>query len=135
MQRRARLPLLARAVAIGLIAPVPLFIGRILQGYVQLGPDAGFGYLFFGSVAAAPFVVLALSGVRARAAWFAGGAATALIWTFLFVGMVLERPVNSVELGLGVAAVLLLSPFFVGGVMGAAAALTALNARARREYP
>jgi len=89
---------------------------------VQLGTNLMLGYLLFASLAGAPFVLIAVRGVTAPAAWLTGSATTALIWGFLFVAMVLERPVNSLELGIGAGVVVLGSPVLVGAIIWAVSA-------------
>ena len=127
MQRRARLFLLA--VAIGATVPAPLVFGRAVLGFVHLNRGIVVGYMLLALLAAAPFAALASREVTDKSAWLAGAAISILIWGFLFVALVVQYPLNSVELSTGAGAMVLASPALVGAAMWIASAGTTWRLR------
>lgn len=110
-------------IAIGVLTIV-LFNGGL---WFATGASEKWGvYLFQIILVAAPFVLLALLGVRAKLPWFVGLILTAMFWGFVFFDIISSRG-DGTGANIGLGPLMLASPLAIaGGAVFAARAMRSI---------
>ncbi len=107
--------LFALALSIGLVTVVAVhgFFWLATGKTLNLADEWG-NFLAHILIAAAPFGLLALAGIRNRAAWLVGLALTAAFWGYyLFVGIRYQLSGDRSGANIGLGLVMLLSPLII----------------------
>jgi len=114
-------------IALGLgFLTVGLFFGALILfagSAPSIPPEEWPFFLFQVLLAAAPFGLLALLGVRSRLPWVIAAVLTICFWTAYFASVLISaRDRTGANIGMGL--IMFVSPFIIGGIALGVARLT-----------